>query len=241
MCTVTYFPFEHGCRLVSSRDEKSIRKPALPPAVYRQKGYTLVYPKDGEAGGSWIGLNQCGQAAVLLNGGFLPHTPSYPYRMSRGLIFLTLLVSENSLEAFHAIALHKIEPFTLLLLQNGCVAECVWDGIRKHVAIKDGSRPQIWSSVTLYDTATIRKREQWFAEWRQGGKNSSLASQMQFHDTAGEGDLHTAIRMNRAGVLYTVSITGIEITAGKAGMVYHDLLNNRLTRLELNCKEPIRQ
>ena len=46
---------------------------------------------------------------------------------------------------------------------------------------------------------------------------------MDFHRFGGEGDAHNDLLMNRAGKVFTVSITGLEINSDKARMVYHDL------------------
>ena len=63
MCTVTYIPVGEKKYITSNRDEKAFRKKALPPQPYLHKEISLIYPKDGDAGGSWIALNENGKQA----------------------------------------------------------------------------------------------------------------------------------------------------------------------------------
>ena len=70
MCTVTFIPGKDRYFITSNRDEKMLRKPAIAPQPYVINGNTLVYPRDADAGGTWIAMNENGNAAVLLNGAF---------------------------------------------------------------------------------------------------------------------------------------------------------------------------
>ena len=69
MCTVTYIPTRTGVLLTSNRDERVDRAPALPPATYHSGNQCLTYPKDAQAGGTWIALRDGRCAAVLLMAG----------------------------------------------------------------------------------------------------------------------------------------------------------------------------
>jgi len=116
MCTVTFIPVEKKVFLVSSRDECHTRKDALKPACYSVPGGKLLYPKDGEAGGTWIALNGNGNAVVLLNGGKESHEANPPYRKSRGLILLDLAAAVSPSTLFFSMDLDKLEPFTLVCI-----------------------------------------------------------------------------------------------------------------------------
>ena len=67
MCTVTFIPEAGDIYLTSNRDERPGRAPALFPSRSGSNGGQLLFPKDGEAGGSWIALKRSGDAAVLLS------------------------------------------------------------------------------------------------------------------------------------------------------------------------------
>jgi uncharacterized protein with NRDE domain len=150
MCTVTFIPLPDRVFITHNRDEKKARTRALPPATSRVNGYTLLFPKDGQAGGTWIGVNENGNTAVLLNGAFVKHVPAPPYRKSRGLVFLDILASADMLQAWQQIPLENIEPFTIVFWNGMLLTECRWDGAIKHFRFPDVTKNHVWSSYTLY-------------------------------------------------------------------------------------------
>jgi Transport and Golgi organisation 2 len=227
MCTVTYIPLKDKIFLTSNRDEKHSRADAIAPQVYTFGSGKIFFPKDAHANGTWIALHENGNAMVLLNGGFKKHEPNYPYRKSRGLIFLEVMDSEWPLEKYRQTNLNNIEPFTLVIYREGELYECRWDGTEKHITAKDIKTPHIWSSVTLYDDETIARRKNWFSGFIQKTPIPSQDDIFHFHHFGGEGDSENDIRMNRDGFLYTVSITGIESNTEKAFIKYIDLKNDQ--------------
>jgi hypothetical protein len=233
MCTVTFLPTERGALITSSRDEKVRRARAIPPAQYEVNGCRLLYPKDPEASGSWIAMQENGSMAVLLNGGWKKHEPSYPYRASRGVILLEIASGKDMLEVFSGISLENIEPFTIIIFQLGKLQECRWDGCIKYVNQLSAEIPHIWSSVTLYDEQAIKQRREWFSNWLSGYPEPGMEDIRQFHLSAGNGDSVNDIRMNREGQLLTVSITCTKIVTGKALIRYHDLLEDNPVQKEL--------
>ena len=90
MCTVTYIPLTNHCYLTSNRDEHITRGQAIAPKKILANGYELIYPKDADAGGTWIATKNTGEAIVLLNGGFYKHKSNPPYKKSRGIILLNI-------------------------------------------------------------------------------------------------------------------------------------------------------
>ncbi len=229
MCTVTYIPVKDRIFITHNRDEKSARSKAIHPKEYIIKGHRLLFPRDSHAGGTWIALNDNGTAAVLLNGGFEKHIHQPPYRKSRGLCFLDIVCSDDLYFSFKRVNLDNIEPFTIILWNHGDLFECRWDGQQKHCLQLDPSHSYSWSSVTLYDREVIAKRRNWFENWLQDNREPTLDDIMQFHLFGGEGDAHNDLRMNRNGVMLTVSITAMEITTGNSIMKYADLQDNTTT------------
>lgn len=226
MCTVTYIPSGNSIFMASNRDEMLVRKFAEHPAVERFDSGKILFPKDGERGGTWIGAHSNGNAMVLLNGGFERHIPAPPYARSRGVVFLEVFDSDDPVIAFDSIGLDGIEPFTLVLWHgnNRALHEMRWDGTLKYIAEKDKTRPQIWSSATLYDKEVIRKREQWFEDWLQNTDVYTVDTISGFHEFGGEGDKSTDIRMSRGGILQTVSTTVIECDVERSAMYYKDMI-----------------
>src|SRR5437763_13365204 len=132
MCTVTFIPSAGKIYITSNRDEKLLRKQALPPRFYFHNDVQLIYPRDEDAGGTWIAVNNNGNVAVLLNGAFIKHASKPPYRKSRGLILLDIVKSNTALKYFFSTDLTNIEPFTIVLFEKNNLHECSWDGNKKY-------------------------------------------------------------------------------------------------------------
>ncbi|CAN5462284.1 NRDE family protein [soil metagenome] len=223
MCTVTVLPFGDRLFITSNRDEHIQRTPAeLPEPVSFSSG-RILFPRDGQAGGTWVASHENGNVMVLMNGGIKKHKHLPPYRRSRGLIFLDIFNSLLPVNEFEKISLDGIEPFTLVIYQQGSLWKAIWDGSKKYLEPVDKTKPQIWSSVTLYDKEVRLKREQWFHKWLEKTMFINAEAIREFHEFAGEGDAKTSLRMNRDGVLMTVSITGMELSSGNLKMFYKDL------------------
>ena len=179
-------------------------------------------------------MNQCGNAAVLLNGAFAKHEQEPPYRKSRGLIFLDIIASAEPMDWLAEINLYKIEPFTVVMLQETQLYECRWDGTKKNYRQLDEKLPHIWSSATLYPEEVISKRKQWFNQWLADHPQPSQKDIFSFHQFAGDGDRYNDVLMNRDGHMLTVSITSIEISSDKGVMHYMDLQDGISTSKELS-------
>lgn len=225
MCTVTFIPASDRIYLTSNRDEKHWRADALAPAVHRHGNGQVLFPRDAHAGGTWIAAHENGNAMVFLNGGWIKHEPAPPYRKSRGLVLLDLIGESSPYQAFMMADLDNIEPFTAIIWDEGSLYECRWDGSRKYTREKDEARPHIWSSVTLYDEPVIQKRADWFDQWLKQNPHPGLQAIEHFHQFTGDGDAHNDLRMNRDGMVYTVSVTSLAISRTDASMHYIDLKN----------------
>ncbi len=232
MCTVTFIPAKDSYFITSNRDEKVIRKQAIPPETYFVDGRKIIYPKDADAGGSWIAMDENGNAAVLLNGAFKKHISQPAYRKSRGIIFLEIFNAALPVTCFEDIDLREIEPFTIIILKNE-LYECRWDGNKKYSRKLLRDKPYIWSSATLYDEAVVKKREHWFDIFLDKHSCPAQDDILKFHQFTGDGDKENDLQMNRNGLLFTVSITGIEIEPGISKMKYLDLQNESLCRQEV--------
>jgi hypothetical protein len=239
MCTVTYISQPNGFFLTSNRDEKKIRLQAEAPKWYQFASGPIMFPKDGTAGGTWIALHENGNGMVLLNGGFVNHQYLPPYRKSRGLIFLDIFDHPQPIAAFDSISLQKIEPFTLVIYQQGLLFEARWDGMEKTITELEPSQSYIWSSVTLYPHQVIQKRNQWFRSFLQTNETMNQNHILNFHRFAGDGDCANDVMMNRNDELFTVSITLLHQTNGFSTMNYFDLLNNETYSQEIVHKNPV--
>lgn len=233
MCTVTYIPCREKYFITSNRDEKYSRSAAIAPVVYEINQRKMIFPKDADAGGSWIALDENGNTAVLLNGAFEKHEPTPPYKESRGLVFLTIIASPTPILQFQQMDLSGIEPFTIIILDKHHLYECRWNGNSKHRKQLKKHQPYIWSSVTLYDSDTIKKREKWFADFLKRHEEPTQKDILEFHQFAGDGDADNDLLMERDGMYSTVSITNILLTSDRASMKYIDIKNKHATERKI--------
>ena len=239
MCTVSYIPFRDHKYFTTNRDEKITRKPAGTPSLKVHEGTLLIYPVDGEAGGSWIVLKNNGDAAVLLNGAFLCHVSEPPYRKSRGLILLDLITHDRPSYKFSKTDLAEIEPFTVILLEKNSLYEFRWDGNEKFCRQLPSIRPHIWSSATLYDDLTVKKREQKFAELLNRKPNLTHLDIMRFHQYEMNGEKDIDKKLNEDNLIETISITSIHLTTDRASMVYEDLRNKLKKEINIILQEAL--
>lgn len=124
----------------------------------------------------------------------------------------------------------EIEPFTLLVVNgNGALElnELRWDGKQLHNTPKDIQQAHIWSSVTLYDEATIQRRRNWFDGWIDAHADFRQEDILSFHLFAGDKDGENDLVMNRADKVLTLSITSILRDEDNYKMTYKDLKQNK--------------
>lgn len=67
MCTVTVHRSANRLLVTMNRDEARDRAPEVPPAIHHNDVNWLA-PSDSARGGTWIGVNDRGVVACLLNG-----------------------------------------------------------------------------------------------------------------------------------------------------------------------------
>ncbi len=217
MCTVTYLPLNNNdFILTSSRDVPFSREKSSFPKIYTEDKIELFYPKDGRAGGTWIGTSDKKRLICLLNGGFKNHQQKEFYEKSRGIIVKYLLKAEDIREACKDIKLKNVEPFTLVMVEWNqsidkarselILFEFVWDGVKKHFKIL-AQKPKIWSSSTLYSDGMKEMRMEWFLDWKMN-QVFNQKSILEFHHKAGIGNPKIDIMMKRSKV-GTVSITQV--------------------------------
>ena len=97
MCTVTYIPSNKDSYiLTSNRDESPQRASAEIPKKYKIFDQDIFFPRDPQAGGTWIASSEENYTLCLLNGAFKKHKWNPPYRMSRGLVLLDFFKYNNT-------------------------------------------------------------------------------------------------------------------------------------------------
>ena len=225
MCTVTLSHQEDGFILTSNRDE-AVARGTLPPREYVEDQVRLLYPRDLEAGGTWIGMSDRNRVICLLNGGFEPHKRQPPYRKSRGLVVKDFLKATDFSQTAQNYKYDGIEPFTCVIVDcpsSGIYAyQLVWDGSRSHFKnLEVGS--YIWSSSLLYSQEVREDRERRFMRFKSE-QELTADNLLNFHGSKGSQKGEGLI-IDR-GFLKTRSITQVQIKNGKLAMYYQDLLED---------------
>lgn len=239
MCTLTYIPKQDGgFILTSNRDESIFRMPALPPLKYDHNGISVMYPKDTQAGGTWVALSENRFTFCLLNGAFVKHKHDPPYKHSRGLV-ITDFFNYNDVAIFlKEYDFSGIEPFTLVIIESypePKIHEIRWDGQAHFYAPKDSTHPQIWSSASMYDDEVVLERENWFNHFLQSKPDPATEDMLQFHHFGGGLD-ENRLLMNRNNILKTISITGIAHYLNRASVHHENLLTGELSVSTMDMK-----
>lgn len=235
MCTVTYLPARNGFTLTHNRDEAPSRSLYSIEQVQTKGGDILLFPRDAAAGGTWIVTAQSGKTACLLNGAFVLHKRTPPYRRSRGLMVLDFFDFENPDDFFEHYDLEGIEPFTFLFFHENIVEELRWDGSNRFRKNLPAHAAHFWCSATLYPAAMQVEREQVFRQWLSSWKPKTSPDPralMKLHLSGSVGDPEYDYVMKRGGRVQTVSITQVVCRKKISRMRYFDLLEgNRDERL----------
>jgi len=233
MCTVTYIPSGKNIFLSSNRDERPGRKIAFPPACHSINGIKLYFPRDRDAGGTWIAVKESGDAAVLLNGAFIDHDPEPPYKQSRGLVFLDLLAQPNASLAFSRKDLSDIEPFTFILLEGKMLKEFRWDGTEKYYKDKQPDVPHLWCSSTIYDGMETRKRVKRLHDFLKENPYPEHNEVISLHEGTASYEKGNFLVPGDSGNFNTVSITSIQINHKSGLLAYRDLIQQEQSQIRI--------
>ena len=134
MCTVSWRRESDGYQLFFNRDELRSRKPAAVPRLDLNHGFNTLRPVDGDAGGTWIAVNEFGLCAALLNDYQSAAELSGSF-VSRGEIPLLATAAEDMAAArrrLNDLSMSNYRPFYLLLLDAEGQSLANWDGQTLH-------------------------------------------------------------------------------------------------------------
>lgn len=231
MCTITLVPHPdsmNGFILTSNRDEAVSRKTISPQSeIY--KNTRLYYPKDKEAGGTWLGVSEHLRCVCLMNGADEPHVRKPEYRKSRGVVVLDFLSNRDLKESLNEYDLVDIEPFTMIVVDwhNGLIFyELLWDGENRKIK-KLPLKEHIWSSSPLYSKEMKALRLKWFKNLKET-KGFSTESLEDFHHNAGEGSKEYDLIIDR-GFLKTQSISQVFNSSKELRFTYENLKNKEVS------------
>lgn len=226
MCTVSWLFDDDGYELFCNRDETRQRSRAQPPRRSEQEGVAYLSPKDNDAGGTWIAVNELGLALCLLNRYPDPKSGIFT---SRGWLIRELAgargidqVNGRLLELEERKA-QRYRPFTLLALAPETPPlVAAWDGLQ--LMTSPGSvLPPLASSS--YDPTGI-------GEIRRGLWEKALGQELDGREPSSEDllALHASHRPERGPLspcmhrddARTVSLTHVRVTRAAVEMAYAD-------------------
>jgi hypothetical protein len=234
MCTLTWTALPGGYFVAFNRDERRSRAPGLPPRVVERGGVRAVAPIDGEAGGTWIAVNEQGCTLALLNGyRFQGSAPAVERAWtSRGKLVLELCDAATPAEVAERVAALDLElyrPFELAVFDaQGTAGLATWNGHELSLrALAPTDRPLISSSFD--DTGARRERRALFdAEFgrapaqsgRARGESADPERELErFHASHAPSRGAYSPCMHRDDA-QTVSFTRVRVTPDEASLVY---------------------
>ena len=216
MCTVTVYQNDTGLLVTMNRDEARTRGEELPPTYHqREADPRWLGPLDGETRGTWIGVNEHGLVACLLNRYQNYATATLPkHPQSRGSIVPGVLRNHNVASAEAWLMSDDFNPdcfppFTLLLLEPGRGLRLDWTG-EGPLEQTPLDRPWAMISSSFFDPDRVLPwRTDAFTAWRDGGATATYGLP-DFHRYQPEGLAALSPLMAR-DISCTRSITQVRV------------------------------
>jgi hypothetical protein len=214
MCTATWLVKDGGYELFFNRDESVRRLEARPPAIQDVEGVRCLFPVDGDAGGTWLGVNEFGRTLGLLNGGERADPRAAP---SRGWLVLDCLPARSAAELgerLDAAGLERFARFTLVSFGPGEEPLAfVWDG--ETLARASAVQPLCSSSLDRERARAERARAFQDALARRGALDAALLEE--FHKSHAPERGPWSPCMHRPGA-HTVSAS--HVVVGPASIAF---------------------
>lgn len=227
MCTLTYIPKEKGeFILTHSRDESVKRRLAAPPVKRKINGTDHIFPIDPVGMGTWIGGSESGRTAALINGGTREHLHNPPYRHSRGKVILDYFEVENFQEFYDLYQFEGLEPFTLLVFENGNIFKIIHDEDHTAYSQMDPDVPFLISSLSIYTDRSRSQRADAFLRWLDNRDGVDQKDILDFHNELVFEREPDKSKIPGDHILRTVSVTSILDSVSTVSINYHDLVND---------------
>ena len=214
MCTLTLIPQKEGYLLTMNRDERRTRHEA---GLF--DAGDICYPVDGEAKGTWVGVNQQGVAMGLLN---RYQEPSRDGAVSRGHIIPEALQEgayEHVVAFMKQLQADKHNPFDAVVVSDQGIHHFSWSGREFSFTEYEGVCPFMLSSSSVNLEDTLKYRQESFAQWTEHmGAESPIES---FHLLQIKGMESASVMMSRE-LTHTKSLTQIEVSSANCALAYYD-------------------
>jgi hypothetical protein len=236
MCTVSFLPLTDGAYLLgTNRDESFIRGHARPPAVFQRGKGRSIMPRDPDAGGTWVSVDEHGRCLCILNGD-QPAVPSPAEAPSRGTLVLELAECATSIEMQHILQRRHAagsltqKAFKLLIVEPGggglsaSAALIEWNG-RDVPCLRVLEGPCVLVSSSFDPERVSAYRRRVFASLASMptvDTDALVAAQSLWHaahseDEPGGGTLSVCMHREEAS---TVSYTAVHVDTHRVLMTY---------------------
>jgi hypothetical protein len=205
---------------------------AIAPKKYTLGIEKVYFPKDAQAGGTWLATST-NYTLCLLNGAFQKHQPKPLYNKSRGQVIVDFFIQGNLNLLIKNSNFNDFENFTLIIIEptQQKIVQLVWDGEKTTLIELDWQTPHIWSSCTLYSDDVIKKRQELFNQFITENPNPTAEKLYHFHQYADVGDIENNLTMKRPDGIQTQSISQINYIQKAIKFKYFDLIANKKTSL----------
>jgi hypothetical protein len=223
VCTLSWLPGPAGYSLYFNRDERRSRALGLPPSRREASGVAYLAPTDGDFGGTWIGVNERGVAAAILNRYAESAAEPRPGRVSRGLLLASSLGAPTPAELTGRLAgvdLTVYAPFTLCAVATGSPVHVAdWTGERLERAIT--TQVGLIRTSSGRDQARAERTRQ--AVWRAlvaeaGPVTTDLLDRLHRGHAPERGPWSVCMHREEAE---TQSLVVIEVDHRRARLAYH--------------------
>jgi hypothetical protein len=222
---MTWYRRDDGYEVFFNRDERRSRKPGIPPRIQRRGTTRYIAPADGDFGGSWIAVNECGVTLALENGYVdLDDRTTEPSEgfSSRGRL-LTGLIDELSIDGvLTRLETGRLRPYRSFLLtmfdaDGGGVLARWFHGQLSFEHQIDGLMPIVSSSFETEEVS--RSRRDLFARMVSAGELESRRLHLAFHGS------HLPERGPRSTCMHrpdaeTVSFSRVEVDRREVRLHY---------------------
>jgi hypothetical protein len=214
MCTLTWISDPRGTRIYFNRDEQRTRLPASPPAPLVRNGVHVLAPLDGNAGGTWLSVNERGLAIAILN--FYEADTARPagptHHRSRGQLVLDLSDAETPAAMRDRLGMFPVTDFRPFILVGidaaGQGLEMRWDG--HATATRDLASIPLPITTSSFRTAEVlsARRQRFDAMMEDGPVTDAMLRA--FHRSRDPLGGPFSVTMTRPDAM-TVSFCAVEI------------------------------
>jgi len=225
MCTVSLVPHAGGLRLISNRDERLDRAIARAPRVVALGPRLAAMPQDPTGGGSWIGVNDAGLVAAVLNRYQMSVRDTGSRCTSRGMLVPAALACdsiETALAELRGMNAAHFQPFRLVLAK-GHEAALVASDMRQITVFNSAlDGPAMFTASSLGDFVVDAPRRRLF-DWLMTDRAARLRGQALFHRHQWADKRDISVVMQRPDAA-TVSRTTVDVSSGGITVEYESLL-----------------